>query len=125
MLSSLFSKKEKVELPWTHLSRVDQLKEVDEISIKKPVLLFKHSTRCSISAMTLSRFERSFQEDAAFDSYFLDLIDHRDISNEIASKYGVKHESPQAILVKDGKAIFHASHTAIDFDELNSIAQKS
>ncbi|WP_370088466.1 bacillithiol system redox-active protein YtxJ [Ekhidna sp.] len=125
MLSSLFSKKEKVELPWTHLNQIDQLNKVDEASYKKPVLLFKHSTRCSISAMTLSRFERSFQEEAAFEPYFLDLIAHRDISNEIASKYGIKHESPQAILIKDGKVIFHESHTAINFDELNSIAQRS
>ncbi len=125
MLSNLFSKKERVDLPWSHLSAIDQLVDVDSKSKEKPVLLFKHSTRCSISAMTLSRFERSYDESAAFEPYFLDLIAHRDVSDEIARKYGIRHESPQAILIKNGKAIFNASHMGINFDELNSKSSES
>ena len=75
--------------------------------------------------MTLSRFERSYDESASFEPHFLDLIAHRDISDEIARKYAVKHESPQAILIKNGKAVFNASHMGISFDELNSESAKS
>ena len=119
MFSKIFSKEEKVEVSWTNLTSVDQLEEVDKKSREKPVLLFKHSTRCSISAMSLARFERSYEEEASFKPYFLDLISHRDVSNAIAERYGVRHESPQAILIKDGKAVFHSSHMGISYSELN------
>lgn len=125
MLSSLFSKSEKKETPWKHISSIEELDTIDEASGQKPVLIFKHSTRCSISAMSLGRFDRAFQEDAFFEPYFLDLIAHRDISNRIAEKYGVRHESPQAILIRKGKAVFDTSHMGIDFEELNEEAAKS
>ncbi|WP_420317188.1 bacillithiol system redox-active protein YtxJ [Ekhidna sp.] len=123
MLSGLFSKSEKTEIPWKQLNNVSELIEVDEVSKHKPVLLFKHSTRCSISSMALSRFERSYSENPPFELYFVDLIAFRDISNAIAERYGVKHESPQTVLVKDGKAIFNSSHMGINYDELNKVAQ--
>lgn len=124
MLGKLFSSGEKESLPWTNINEISQLEEIDRLSKDKPVLLFKHSTRCSISAMALGRFERSFSEEASFNPYFLDLIAHRDISNEIAARYGVRHESPQAILIRDGKAVFDTSHMGISYDELNSEAKK-
>ena len=110
-------------MEWNKLSEVDQLEEIDKRSQEKPVVLFKHSTRCSISSMALSRFERSFKEDAEFEPYYLDLITNRDVSNLIAERYNVTHQSPQAILIKNGKAIFDSSHTAIDFMELNEKAK--
>ncbi|WP_420576645.1 bacillithiol system redox-active protein YtxJ [Ekhidna sp.] len=125
MFSKIFSKGDKVDIPWNSLTTIDQLEEVDKNSQKKPVLLFKHSTRCSISAMSLARFERSYEETAAFEPYFLDLIAHRDVSNAIAEKYGVVHQSPQTILIKNGKAVFDSSHMGISYSELNNHAQKS
>lgn len=124
MLGKLFSSGEKESLPWTNINEMSQLDEIDRLSKDKPVLLFKHSTRCSISAMALGRFERSYSQESSFNPYFLDLIAHRDISNEIASRYGVRHESPQAILIRDGKAVFDTSHMGISYDELNSEAKK-
>ncbi|WP_421763810.1 bacillithiol system redox-active protein YtxJ [Ekhidna sp.] len=124
MFSSLFSKSEKVDIPWNQLTDVNELIQIDEISKEKPVLIFKHSTRCSISAMSLSRFERSFESEAAFTPYFVDLIANREVSNKIAEKYGIRHESPQTILIKDGKSVFHSSHMGISYDELNSEAKK-
>lgn len=124
MLSSLFSKSEKVEVPWKQLTSITDLNDVDEASKAKPVVIFKHSTRCSISAMSLSRFERSYKEDASFEPYFLDLIAHRDISNKIEEKYGIRHESPQAIMIYDGKANFDSSHMGIDFKELDEQAKR-
>ena len=119
MFSKIFFFWEKVEVPWTNLTSVDQLEEVDKKSREKPVLLFKHSIRCSISAMSLARFERSYEEEASFKPYFLDLSSHRDVSNAIAERYGVRHESPQAIPIKDGKAVFNSSHMGISYSELN------
>lgn len=124
MLGNLFSSKDRKTLPWKQLNDISQLEEVDNASKEKPVLLFKHSTRCSISAMALGRFERSFDESASFDPYFLDLIAHRDVSNEVAERYGIRHESPQAILIRDGKAVYDTSHMGIDYSELNIEAQK-
>ncbi|WP_425389706.1 bacillithiol system redox-active protein YtxJ [Ekhidna sp.] len=124
MLSGLFSKSEKVDIPWKQLKDVSDLNEVDEVSKNKPVLLFKHSTRCSISAMSLSRFERGYQGESPFELYFLDLIAHRDVSNQVAEKYAVRHESPQAILIKNGKAVFDSSHMGINYSELSDEAKK-
>lgn len=118
MLANLFSKKERKEVEWIPLQDATMLEELDAISAQQPVLIFKHSTRCSISSMTLNRFENACEEHPAFKLYFLDLIANRAVSNEVAIRYGVEHQSPQAILVVDGKAIYDASHTAIDYDEL-------
>ena len=125
MLSNLFSKKEKVEIPWNILNNNDQLDQIDESSKQKPILLFKHSTSCPISAMALNRFEREYQQDASFDLYYLDLIAFRDISNEIANRYEVRHESPQVLLIKNGSATFNTSHTAISFEEVKEEAAKN
>ncbi len=124
MLGKLFATQEKNPLPWNTLIDSSQLEEIDTISKEQPVLLFKHSTRCSISAMALGRFERSFDENASFKPYFLDLIAYREVSNAIAERYGIRHESPQAILIRDGKAVFDSSHMGISYDELNARAQK-
>ncbi|MEO9482838.1 MAG: bacillithiol system redox-active protein YtxJ [Ekhidna sp.] len=124
MLGKLFSSKEVKPLPWTQLNTISQLEEIDRMSNEKPILLFKHSTRCSISAMALGRFERSYDENASFDPYFLDLITYRDLSNKVAERYGIRHESPQVILIRNGKATFDASHMGISYSELNIEAEK-
>ncbi|MFK7899156.1 MAG: bacillithiol system redox-active protein YtxJ [Cyclobacteriaceae bacterium] len=104
-------------MKWNQLTDSNELQKAIELSKEKPVLLFKHSTRCSISSMALSRFERAWDTDE-IEPYFLDLIVYRDISNEIASTLNVEHQSPQALLVIDGQCVHHASHTTIDFKAL-------
>ena len=121
MFSNLFSKSEtRAAVPWTRLTELSQLDELVQESHHKPVLIFKHSTSCPISSMSLSRFERSFNEEATFDCYFLDLLAHREVSNQVAERFQVRHESPQAILISKGKVIFDASHSGIDFEEVNN-----
>ncbi|RZJ74022.1 MAG: bacillithiol system redox-active protein YtxJ [Flavobacterium sp.] len=108
-------------LPWKQLTDIQQLTEIAEESATTPAIIFKHSTRCSISRMALKTFEREYAIDAENATpYFLDLLEHRDISNEIASKFGVQHQSPQLLLIKDGKAIYHSSHSDIDAGALKS-----
>ncbi len=125
MLSSLFSKQEKAKMSWKVLDDVTQLEEINRLSIDKPILVFKHSTSCPISAMVLNRFEKSYkEEDASFEAYYLDLIVFRGVSNEIANKYGVHHKSPQVLLIEGGQAIYTSSHIAITYEEVNEKASK-
>ncbi|MEM6829307.1 MAG: bacillithiol system redox-active protein YtxJ [Bacteroidota bacterium] len=108
-------------MEWKELNQVNQIESLKEESYEKPVLIFKHSTRCAISAMAINRLERQWR-DSPMVPYFLDLINYREISNLISEKLEVIHESPQVILLKDGEVIHHTSHNDIDFKELNSIA---
>ncbi|MGE6355088.1 bacillithiol system redox-active protein YtxJ [Flavobacterium sp. NPDC079362] len=118
-LNSIFGNSDNTDSPksnvnWTELTDIAQLMEIAAISNEKPVIIFKHSTRCSISRMALKQFEREFDLNDTVDAYFLDLIAHRDISNEIASRFNVYHESPQLILIRNGKAVYDVSHSDID-----------
>ena len=96
---------------WIFLTETSQLKEIVELSNHKLVVIFKHSKRCGISSGVLSRFEKatvSKLESVAF--YYLDLIQYRNISNQIAKEFNVYHQSPQAIFLKNGVVVQHESH---------------
>lgn len=103
---------------WIALTDESQIAEAIEKSVEKPVLFFKHSTRCSISSMTLNRFEVDWNNDSNCDVYFLDLIAHRNISNALAETLNVQHQSPQAILVNNKQVVYHASHSSIDVNSI-------
>lgn len=103
---------------WEQLINLQQLEQVKEVSFQAPVLFFKHSTRCSISVMALNRFEREWSN-TTVTPYFLDLLNYREISNQIAILFEVEHQSPQVLLIKDGACIYHASHNAIDAHAIN------
>jgi len=109
---------------WNNLDSTNQLEEIKQTSNVDPVLIFKHSTRCPISSMSLSRLERKWA-DTNIQAYFLDLISYRDVSNAVEREFGVLHQSPQALLIKGGKVVHHSSHSGIDFDEISSIANDS
>ncbi|MDD5150776.1 MAG: bacillithiol system redox-active protein YtxJ [Flavobacterium sp.] len=102
------------EINWIPLTALSQLDEIVSISNEKPVVIFKHSTRCSISRFALKQFENDFDLENKVDTYFLDLIEHRDISNEIANRFNVVHQSPQLLLIKAGKSVYDVSHNDID-----------
>lgn len=106
---------EEVQVPWHQLNQMEQLDTILQESNSKPVIIFKHSTRCGISRAVLKMFERkyAFNEDQ-FKLYYLDLLQNRDISNEIAARLKIHHESPQLILLKDGIAVYNASHHSIE-----------
>ena len=110
------SKENKIN--WNELTDLVQLNEIIAISNEKPVAIFKHSTRCSVSRMALKQFENEFNSSDKVIPYFLDLIEYRAISNEIANRFGVTHQSPQLILIKEGKAVYNVSHSDIDAKEL-------
>jgi len=107
-------KKSSAKPTWLTLNSIAQLDEIDALPENESVVLFKHSTRCSISTMAQTRLEGSLAElMEKAQLYYLDLIAHRDISNEIANRYGITHESPQVIILQGGKPIFHVSHNGI------------
>lgn len=100
---------------WTPLTSVSQLSEIDEQSNSIPCLIFKHSTRCSISSVAMNRLERKWKlDDDSFKLYYLDLIAHRDISNAIVDQYSVQHQSPQVLVIIDGRCVHSASHFDIE-----------
>lgn len=109
-------------MSWKKLDSVSQLDQIIEESKEKSVLVFKHSTRCSISSMAWSRIERNWkQEDnEKVSPYFLDLIAFRAISDEIARRFSVPHASPQIILIRNGEAIYDDSHMGINYQEIMS-----
>ena len=109
------------------LTSTTDLDRVWALSEQKPCLLFKHSTRCPISTRALSAFEqaRAQPEATAAAWVYLDPIAHRDVSNEIAVRTGVTHQSPQAILLRDGKPVWHASHIGVTSDALIAAIKKS
>jgi bacillithiol system protein YtxJ len=107
------------KINWIPLNHIDQLKELVVSSNEKPVIIFKHSTRCSISRMALKQFEREYAfSDTEVTAYFLDLLSFRDISNAIASQFHIEHQSPQLILIKKGIAVYNASHSDIQVNDL-------
>lgn len=113
---------------WHKLTDISQLNDIQHLSKEQSsngltVLLFKHSTRCSISSMALSRLESKWKDDQKIPTYYLDLLNHRDISNEIELLYSVEHASPQVLLIKNGECIYHASHTAINAAEILEAAK--
>lgn len=103
---------------WIPIRETSQLDELREKSFDLPVLIFKHSTSCSISGATLDRLERKWENQNGIFPYFLDLKANRSISNEIEERFGVVHESPQVIIIKDGKAVYNESHMGINYDRM-------
>jgi bacillithiol system protein YtxJ len=113
------AKKEEKVLPWIFLTSESQLEEIEKKSFKKPQLIFKHSTRCSISSISMNKFVANYSipEDDA-DIYYLDLLNYRSVSDEVGFKFQVMHQSPQIIVIKDGVAVYNASHYDIQAEKI-------
>ncbi len=118
--SSSEAKQDKI-LPWINLTDLSKLSDIIESSNNKIQIIFKHSTRCGISRMVIKQFENDYNlNKSEADLYYLDLLNHRDISNAIANTFSVYHESPQLLVIKQGKVIAHDSHSAINNMDLTA-----
>lgn len=107
------------KLKWNYLESIEDLDAAEALSKEKTVVLFKHSTRCSISRFVLKQFENTYDiPTEKMELYFLDLIEYRPVSNEIASRFEVTHQSPQMIVLKEGKGVYNSSHESIDANDL-------
>ena len=119
MFGSSEPKEEKV-LPWQALTDVSQLSEIEKRSNGKTQLVFKHSTRCGISRMVMNQFVDAYNlTEKDLDLYYLDLLNYRDVSNEVGYKFQVMHESPQILVIKNGVVVAHASHGQINAVDLS------
>jgi len=102
---------------WIPLNNLEQLKSISDSEGYS--VIFKHSTRCSVSMMAKKRFEHDWGAIPEGTSlYFLDLISNREISNTIAQQFNVYHESPQILLIKNGECIYETSHGEISAEDL-------
>ena len=109
-------------MDWKIIESAKDLNAVVERSKEVPCLIFKHSTRCSISTMAKYRLEDDWNfEGEKLEAYYLDLISYRSISKEIAERFKVHHESPQVLLIKNGECTYDASHLDITVNELNEV----
>jgi len=113
---------ESTVFPWIKITDVAQLEAIVSKSYENPIVIFKHSTSCGISRMVLRNFEKEYPNLKGTKTlYYLDLLAYRSLSNEIAQKFQVVHQSPQVLVIKDGKAVFNASHHSIDAELIEQI----
>lgn len=105
-------------MDWIPLESETELKELLEKSSERIQAIFKHSTRCPLSRMVKSRLEKSTPS-SDIDFYYLDLLKYRPLSNQIAAHFNIRHESPQIILVRNGKAFYNEDHSAITPEDIS------
>jgi len=111
---------------WEDFNSVEQLQAIKELSKQKAVLIFKHSTRCSISRTALDRLQRHWQpeEMPSIKPFYLDLLRHPDVSSLVAREFAVEHESPQVLIIRNGEAVYHRSHLEIDYRDIVGAASR-
>ncbi len=106
-------------IDWKPLTELKQLDDITEESRETPVVIFKHSTTCGISRMALKGFERDYRiPGSEANLYLLDLLEFRSLSNAVAERFSVTHQSPQILLIKDGQVVYDTSHGDIDAETL-------
>jgi bacillithiol system protein YtxJ len=113
-------------MEWNELTKEEQLVQLQEESRSKPVLIFKFSSRCSVSRVALDRLERKWNDAdmGHVKPYFLDLIANRSTSDKIASEFLVPHASPQVLIIENGRSIYDESHFGIDYGRILEITQR-
>lgn len=106
---------------WLPLEDSSLIEDIKSHSADTPCIIFKHSTRCSISSLVQNRLESKWKfDEGTLLPYFLDLISYRHLSDEVAETFDVRHESPQLILLQNGRCTYHASHLDISVPELSA-----
>ena len=100
-------------MDWKYLESEEGLDALSKQSADKPQVIFKHSTRCITSSMAKNRMDNSKQLLDNADVYLLNVIEHRSVSDLVARRFGVVHESPQVLVIKNGKAVYNESHVGI------------
>ena len=100
---------------WNKLDTIEAIDEIISKSFTAPIILFKHSTRCSISAVAMGRMSSEIK---GVNFYLLDIIAHRNVSDEVAERFNIVHQSPQAFIIHQGNCIYNTSHLAISSSDL-------
>ncbi len=110
-------------MDWIPLTNENQLEDIRKESSQRPQVIFKHSTRCSISSMAKNRLERAAAPEG-IKFHYLDLIKYRSISNKIEEQFMIHHESPQVLVIKDGECVYDESHSGISMDDIEEQAKR-
>ena len=105
------------KLSWIDLKSPEQINEIKEKSRTVPQVIFKHSTRCGTSALAKNRLENK-EIATPIEFYYLDVIGNRPISNIVAETFNIWHESPQVLVIKDGKCVYDESHIGIRMEDI-------
>lgn len=101
------------------LRQAQDFEQLLEQSKSAPVVIFKHSTQCAISDQAYQEFERFVQTAGELVFGMVLVIEDREVSNMIAARLGVRHESPQVILIENGRPKWNASHWRITIEALS------
>jgi bacillithiol system protein YtxJ len=109
-------------MEWKVIKDESELEEIIKRSEERPQVIFKHSTRCSISAVAKSRLDKAKAPENV-DFYYLDLISFRNISNKVAEVFDVYHESPQVLVIRNGECVYDESHMGISMQEILTYAE--
>ncbi|RKE81384.1 bacillithiol system redox-active protein YtxJ [Chryseobacterium sp. AG363] len=106
---------------WKKIESEEDLAKAMEDSFQNRIAIFKHSTSCFISRTVLKNFEKEIENsDQPVSVYYLDLLAHRPVSNKIAADFEIRHESPQLIVIENGKPVNSASHQDISLSQIVS-----
>ncbi len=112
------AREEKI-LPWIPLNDIKQIAYISKKSKLKTQVIFKHSTRCGISSMVQRQFVSQYNfSEKELDLYYLDILSYRNLSNEVGYAFQLLHESPQMLIIKNGRLVAHASHGQINAIDL-------
>ncbi|MET6990379.1 bacillithiol system redox-active protein YtxJ [Sediminicola arcticus] len=121
LLNNIFGNKNSIDkkvesdLPWIALVSLSQLEEIETKSANRVQVIFKHSTTCGISRMVMNMFKSSYNySENQIDLYYLDLLSFREVSNGVAEKFKVMHQSPQLLVIRNGSVVAHDSHGSIN-----------
>ena len=108
-------------MDWKQLTSVEDLENAISASDLGTVVLFKHSTRCSVSRMAIKMFEAGWDDSLkTVSAYYLDLLEYRPVSIAITEKLGIEHQSPQMLVLSKGQVVHHANHNAIDVNSVKN-----
>ncbi|MFN0036575.1 MAG: bacillithiol system redox-active protein YtxJ [Saprospiraceae bacterium] len=106
-------------LHWLLLDSFEGIEQLKNRSHEVPCLIFKHSTRCEICSIAKYRLEDDWDFGAGkMEAYYLDVLNFRPVSLQVADTFQVHHESPQVLLIVDGECIYDASQLDITVEEL-------
>ena len=111
ILGSKVKEEKETNVNWIPFNSLEQIKTIKELSKSETILVFKHSTRCSISSMVIKRFENLF--DSSMNNikvYYLDLLNFRAISDEVGYSFQAEHQSPQLLIIRNEVAVLNVSH---------------
>lgn len=113
-MKNLFSDSDTELEAWNRLNDKNEVKEVMAASEEKPQLVYKHSHRCSICLLAKEQIEEVADTiDEHADMHFVNVVRSRPVSNALTEQTGVRHESPQVLLINDDEVVWHASHHSI------------